>query len=80
MPVLRSSFERESAEFHGTVDEDPSCSPWGRTKRIDVRHDLVREAYDAGKDRGVCVRMRTCSKTLDTHNFYKHAETVLDIV
>ena len=27
VPGLCSSFERRSAEFHGTVDEDPSCSP-----------------------------------------------------
>ena len=56
-----SSFETESAKFYGTVDEDPTCLPQGRTMHIDVRHDLVRDACDSGKIRVVCVRTRTCS-------------------
>ena len=50
------SFKIKSAEFHGTVDEDPTCSPWGWTKHTDGRPDLVRDACDAGKVRvvGVC--------------------------
>ena len=43
-----------SAKFHGTVDEDPTCSSWSRIKHIDVRHNLVRDACDAGKLKVVC--------------------------
>ena len=68
-----------SAQLYGTVDEDPTCSSWARTKHIDVRRDLARDTCDAGKVGVVCVRRRTCSKTLDTHKFHKHANTVLDI-
>ena len=56
-----SSFETGSAELYAAVDEDDTCSSFGRTKHIDVRHNLVRDACDAGKVGVVCVRTRTCS-------------------
>ena len=55
-----SSLETESAEFHGTVDEDPTCSSAGRIKHIGVIHDLVRDTCDAGEVKEVCVKTRTC--------------------
>ena len=69
-----SSFKTRSAEFHGTVEEDPTCSPWGRTKHIGVRDFLVRNTCDAGKVRVVCVRTWTCFKTLGTQKFHRHAK------
>ena len=51
-----SSFETRSAEFYGTVHEDPTCSSYGRIKHIDVRHDLVRDACDAREVGLVCVK------------------------
>ena len=51
-----SSFETRSAEFNGTVDANPTCSPWCRTKHIDLRYPLVRYACDAGNVRVVFVR------------------------
>ena len=33
----------------------------GKAKHIDVTHDLVKDACDAGEVLGVCVRARTCS-------------------
>ena len=77
---IGSSFDTISAEFHVTADEDPTCSPWGRAKHIDVRHNLARDACDAGEVGVVCVRTRTYSKTLDTQKFHKHAKTVHNIV
>ena len=76
-----SSFETGSTEFHKIVDEDPTCSPWGRTKHNDVRHDLVRDACDAVKVRVVYVRTEDqhadlFTKPLDIHKFYKHAKLV----
>ena len=56
-----SSFETESAEFYVTVGENPTCSSKGRIKHFDVRHDFVRDAYDAEKVRVVCVKTRTRS-------------------
>ena len=56
-----SSFETGSAELDGTANEDPTCSSYGRTKHIGVRHDLVRDACETGKVRVVCVKTRTCS-------------------
>ena len=76
----RYSFEKESAEYHGTVDEDPICSLWGRTKHIDAIHDLVRDACDAGKVRVVCTRTSICFKTLGIQKFHKYAKTVLNVV
>ena len=76
-----SSFETRTAEFNGTFDEDPTCSPCGRTRHIDLRHSLVRDACDAGKVRVVCVRTEDqhadlFTKPLDKQTFYKHAKTV----
>ena len=56
-----SSFEPRSTENYGTVDEDPTCSSYGRTKHNDGRHDLVKDTCDAGKVRVVCLKTRTCS-------------------
>ena len=46
------------AGFHGTVNDDRCSQRVGRqrshrTKHIDVKHHLVRDACDAGKS-GVC--------------------------
>ena len=65
-----STFETGSAEFYGTVDEDPTCSSSGRIKHIDVRHGLVRDACDAGEVRGMCVKTRTCSLSRETYKSY----------
>ena len=62
-----SSFETGSTQFYGTVEEDPTCSPQGRTKHIDVRHDVVRDACDVEKVRVVWVRTRICSLSRYTY-------------
>ena len=59
--IRSSRFETGSAEFYGTVDEDPTCSSKGRIKHIDVRHDLGRDACDAEEVRMACVKTWTCS-------------------
>ena len=56
-----SSFETVSGELYGTVDENPTCSSLRRTKHINVRHDLMRDACETRKVRVVCVRKRSCS-------------------
>ena len=53
------SFET-GAGFHETVDDDLHVSR--RTKQIDVRHDLARYVYDAGK-----VRVEYFIRTEDQH-------------
>ena len=47
-----------------------------------MRHDLVRDARDAGEVVVVCFKTRTCllSKPLATQKFHKHAKTVLNVV
>ena len=55
-----SSFETGSTEFYGTVDDGPVFI-MGRIKHIDVRHDPVRDACDAGEVRVVCVTTRNYS-------------------
>ena len=44
-----------------------------------MRHDLVRDACDAGKARVVCQDVDLSTKPLDIQSF-KHAKTVLNIV
>ena len=56
-----------------------------KTKCIDVKHHLVRDACDAGKVRVVYVRTEDqhadlSTKPLDIQKFHKHAKTVLDVV
>ena len=51
-----SSFETGSAELYGIVNEDPTCSSYGRIKHIDMRPDLARDACEAGEVRVVCVK------------------------
>ena len=55
-----------------------------RTKPIDVKHHLVRDACDAGKVR---MYVRTdnqhadlFTKPLDIQKFHKHAKTVLNVL
>ena len=72
-----SSFGTGGQKFHAIVDEDPACWQQGRTKHIDVRHDLVR---DAGKLKVVSARIRTFSKSLDIQKFHEHAKTVFNVV
>ena len=56
-----------------------------RTKHIDVKHHLVRDACDAGNVRVVYVRTEDqyadlFTKPLDIHKFHKHAKTVLNVL
>ena len=56
-----------------------------RTKYIDVKRHLVRDAYDAGKIRVVYVRTEDqhadlFTKPLDIQKFHKHAKTLLNVV
>ena len=51
-----SSVERGNAELYGTAHENPMCPSCGRIEHIDVRHDLVRDACDAGEVGLVCVK------------------------
>ena len=55
------SFDTGSADVYGTVDEDRTCLSYGRIEHADVRHDLVRDAREAGEVKGGCVKTRTCS-------------------
>ena len=55
-----------------------------RTKRIDVKHHLVRDASDARKVRVAYVRSEDqhadlLTKPLDMQKFYKHAKFILNI-
>ena len=56
-----------------------------RTKHIDVKHHLVRDASDARKVRVAYVRSEDqyadlLAKPLDIQKFYKHAKVILTIV
>ena len=56
-----------------------------RTKHIDVKHHLVRDASDARKVRAACVRSEgqhadLLTKPLDMQKFYKHARFILNLV
>ena len=56
-----------------------------RTKRIDVKHHLVRDASDARKVRVAYVRSEDqhaylLTKPLDMQKFYKHAKFILNVV
>ena len=56
-----------------------------RTKHIDGKHHLVRDASDARKVRVAYVRSEDqhadlLTKSLDTQNFYKHAKFILSVV
>ena len=55
-----------------------------RTKRIDVKHHLVRDASDARKVRVAYVRSEDqhadlLTKPLDLQKFYKHAKFILNV-
>ena len=54
-----------------------------RTKHIDVKHHLVRDACDAGKVRVVYVRSEDqhadlLTKPLDARKFHRHAKVLLN--
>ena len=56
-----------------------------RTKHIDVKHHLVRDASDARKVRVAYVRSEDqhadlLTKPLDMQKFYKHARFILNVV
>ena len=56
-----------------------------RTKHIDVKHHLVRDASDAHKVRVAYVRSGDqhadlLTKPLDMQKFYKHAKLILNVV
>ena len=56
-----------------------------RTKHIDVKHHLVRDASDARKVRVAYVRSENqhvdlLTKPLDMQKFYKHANFILNVV
>ena len=56
-----------------------------RTKHIDVKHHLVRDASDARKVRVAYVRSEDQhanlpTKPLDTQTFYKHENFILNVV
>ena len=56
-----------------------------RTKHIDVKHHLVRDASDARKVRVAYVRSEDqhadlLTKPLDMQKFYKHAKFILNVV
>ena len=56
-----------------------------RTKHIDVKHHLVRDASDARKVRVAYVRSEDqhadlLSKPLDMQKFYKHAKFISNVV
>ena len=56
-----------------------------RTKHIDVKHHLVRDASDARKVRVAYVRSEDqhadlLTKPLDLQKFYKHAKFILNVV
>ena len=56
-----------------------------RTKPIDVKHNLVRNASDARKVRVAYVRSKDqhvnlLTKPLDMQTFYKHAKYILNVV
>ena len=56
-----------------------------RTKHIDVKHHLVRDASDARKVRVAYARSEDqhadlLTKPLDMQTFYKHAKFILNVV
>ena len=71
-------FEDNEGAIKLAVNKHASC----RTKYIDVKHHLAR---DAGKVKVVYVRTEDqhadlFTKSLDIHEFYKHTKTVLNVV
>ena len=56
-----------------------------RTKHIDVKHHLARDASDARRVRVACVRSDNqhtdlLTKPLDMQKFYKHAKFIQNVV
>ena len=56
-----------------------------RTKHINMKHHLVRDAFDARKVRVACARsgdqhVDLLTKPLGIQTFYKHAEFILNLV
>ena len=74
-------FEDNEGAIKLATNKHASC----RTKHIDAKHDLVRDASDARKVRVAYVRSEDkhadlLIKPLDTQTFYKHAKFILNVV
>ena len=74
-------FEDNERAIKLATNKHASC----RTKHIDVKHHLVRNASDARKVRVAYVRSVNqhadlLTKPLDMQTFYKHAKFILDVV
>ena len=74
-------FEDNEGDIKLVKNKHASC----RTKHIDVKHHLVKDASDARKARVAYVRSEDqhadlLTKPLDMQNFYKHAKFILNVV
>ena len=76
-----NEFEDNEGAIKLATNKHASC----RTKHIDVKHHLVRDASDAQKVRVAYVRSEDqhadlLTKPLDIQKFYKHAKFILNVV
>ena len=85
-PSMRVGAVNVFEDNEGTMKLATNKHASRRTKHIDVKHYLVRDASDARKVR-VAAYMRSedqhpdlLTKPLDIQKFYKHAKFILNVV
>ena len=84
-PSMRVGAVIMLEDNEGTIKLATNKHASRRTKHIDVKHHLVRDASDARKVRVAYVRSESqhadlLTKPLDMQAFYKHAKFILNIV
>ena len=84
-PSIKVGAVNEFEDNEGGVKLATNKDAGRRTKHIDVKRYLVRDASDARKVRVAYVRSEDqhedlLTKPLDMQKFYKHAKFVLNVV
>ena len=82
-PLMRVDAVNVYEDNEGAIKLATNKHSSRRTKHIDVKHHLVRDACDAGKVRVVYVRSEDqhanlLTKSLDVKRFHRHAKTMLN--
>ena len=84
-PLMRIGAVNVFKDNEGVIKLTINKHASRRTRHIDVKHHLVRNAYCAGKVRMVYVRTEDqhadlFTGPLDKQKFHKHAKTVISVV
>ena len=82
-PLMRVDAVNDYEDNEGAIKLATNKHSSRRTKHVDVKHHLVRDACDAGKVRVVYVRSEDqhadlLTKPLDVKRFHRHAKTMLN--